>query len=233
MIIHPTRDGLQKYGAIKIIMTIWIISGILAIPIFVNRKLIYYSLQPIYKILKIEKICYCIEEWPFDYGRAYYSAFSLLWQYLIPILIILVAYLQIYCNLKRRNKQQQIRNSRYKKTNTLLTLIALIFAISWLPLNLYNLYVDIFHLQSSLTEGHMILYAVCHMMAMSSACLNPVLYGYFNDNFRKEFKEQFSWFTLCQQHETVELEDTQVKDDLNVIQLKSPRTLTTSSTAVL
>lgn len=224
MIIYPTRDGLQKYGALKIVMTIWIISGLLALPIFVNRKLIYYDLHPIYKILKIEKICYCIEEWPFDYGRAYYSAFSLLWQYLLPILIILVAYLQIYCNLKRRNKQQQIRNSRYKKTNTLLTLIAIIFAISWLPLNLYNLFLDL-HRQGSLTEKHLVLYAVCHMMAMSSACFNPVLYGYFNDNFRKEFKELLCNGCISDDH-------TQRNDDLNVIQLKSPRTLTTSSTAV-
>lgn len=224
MIIYPTRDGLQKYGALKIVMTIWIISGLLALPIFVNRKLIYYDLHPIYKILKIEKICYCIEEWPFDYGRAYYSAFSLLWQYLLPILIILVAYLQIYCNLKRRNKQQQIRNSRYKKTNTLLTLIAIIFAISWLPLNLYNLFLDL-HRQGSLTEKHLVLYAVCHMMAMSSACFNPVLYGYFNDNFRKEFKELLCNGCISDDH-------TQRNDNLNVIQLKSPRTLTTSSTAV-
>lgn len=224
MIIYPTRDGLQKYGALKIVMTIWIISGLLALPIFVNRKLIYYDLHPIYKILKIEKICYCIEEWPFDYGRAYYSAFSLLWQYLLPILIILVAYLQIYCNLKRRNKQQQIRNSRYKKTNTLLTLIAIIFAISWLPLNLYNLFLDL-HRQGSLTEKHLVLYAVCHMMAMSSACFNPVLYGYFNDNFRKEFKELLCNGCISDDH-------TQRNADLNVIQLKSPRTLTTSSTAV-
>lgn len=174
MIIYPTRDGLQKYGALKVIVAIWIISGLLALPIFLNRKLVYYNLRPIYKIFKIDKICYCIEEWPFDYGRAYYSAFSLFWQYLFPISIISVAHLQIYCNLKRRNKQQQIRNSRYRKTNTLLTIIAIIFAISWLPLNLYNLYVDTFHLQNALTEGHMVFYAVCHMVAMSSACLNPV-----------------------------------------------------------
>ena len=34
-----------------------------------------------------------------------------------------------------------------------------------------------------------ILFACCHMCGMSSACSNPFLYGYLNDNFRKEFKE--------------------------------------------
>lgn len=32
-------------------------------------------------------------------------------------------------------------------------------------------------------------YAVCHMMGMSSACSNPVLYGWLNENFWKEFKD--------------------------------------------
>lgn len=32
-------------------------------------------------------------------------------------------------------------------------------------------------------------YAICHMMGMSSACSNPVLYGWLNENFWKEFKD--------------------------------------------
>lgn len=34
-----------------------------------------------------------------------------------------------------------------------------------------------------------ITFAICHMWGMSSACSNPFLYGWLNDNFRKEFKE--------------------------------------------
>ncbi len=32
-----------------------------------------------------------------------------------------------------------------------------------------------------------IIYATCHLIGMSSACANPFLYGWFNDNFRTEF----------------------------------------------
>lgn len=32
-------------------------------------------------------------------------------------------------------------------------------------------------------------YAICHMMGMSSACSNPILYGCLNENFWKEFKD--------------------------------------------
>ena len=37
-----------------------------------------------------------------------------------------------------------------------------------------------------------IIYATCHLFGMSSACANPFLYGWFNDNFRGEFKLIFA-----------------------------------------
>ena len=40
-------------------------------------------------------------------------------------------------------------------------------------------------------EQYCILYAVCHMTGMLSACANPVIYGYLNENFNREFKEIF------------------------------------------
>ena len=33
-----------------------------------------------------------------------------------------------------------------------------------------------------------LVYAVCHVICMSSACANPVIYGFLNENFSKEFK---------------------------------------------
>ncbi len=30
-----------------------------------------------------------------------------------------------------------------------------------------------------------IVYAVCHVMGMLSACANPVIYGYLNENFHR------------------------------------------------
>ena len=38
----------------------------------------------------------------------------------------------------------------------------------------------------------LIIYAACHLFGMSSACANPFLYGWFNENFRNEFKVIFA-----------------------------------------
>jgi len=39
------------------------------------------------------------------------------------------------------------------------------------------------------TEQYYIIYAVCHVTGMLSACANPVIYGYLNENFNREFKD--------------------------------------------
>ena len=71
----------------------------------------------------------------------------------------------------------------------MLIAIALLFSIAWLPLNVLNLVLDLYNPFSfpGDEEKMLIIYAVCHLFGMSSACANPFLYGWFNGNFRNEF----------------------------------------------
>ena len=38
-----------------------------------------------------------------------------------------------------------------------------------------------------ITENMMLTFMICHIIGVSSACTNPILYGFLNDNFVKEF----------------------------------------------
>lgn len=89
----------------------------------------------------------------------------------------------------QNNSRRQLRGRRLHRTNVLLFSIAIIFCISWLPLNVYNLVADLSTSVDFRSQAMMVCYAVCHMMGMSSACSNPVLYGCLNENFWKEFKD--------------------------------------------
>ena len=72
--------------------------------------------------------------------------------------------------------------------------ISLIFSITWLPLNVLNLTLDLFNPFKLPRDQEMmnIICATCHLFGMSSACANPFLYGWFNENFRGEFKLIFA-----------------------------------------
>ena len=39
----------------------------------------------------------------------------------------------------------------------------------------------------NVAENMMLTFMICHMVGVSSACTNPILYGFLNHNFVKEF----------------------------------------------
>ncbi|XP_070137717.1 neuropeptide F receptor isoform X2 [Drosophila bipectinata] len=198
VIVYPTRDSLQFVGAVTTLACIWALALLLASPLFIYKELINTDTPTLLQQIGFQDtIPFCIEDWPSSNGRFYYSIFSLCVQYLVPILIVSVAYFGIYNKLKSRitvvavqaaSAQRKVeRGRRMKRTNCLLISIAVIFGVSWLPLNFFNLYADM--QQSPVTQNMLVKYAICHMIGMSSACSNPLLYGWLNDNFRKEFHE--------------------------------------------
>ena len=46
-------------------------------------------------------------------------------------------------------------------------------------------------------EHLFITYAVCHLASMTSAVSNPILYGFMNENFRREFKNIWLGLKKC------------------------------------
>ncbi|XP_075148671.1 neuropeptide F receptor isoform X2 [Haematobia irritans] len=191
VIVYPTRDSLQFVGAVSILAGIWLLALLLASPMFIYKRLIHADIPPVLQELGIHGVSFCIEDWPLSQGRFYYSMFSLCVQYLVPILIVSAAYFGIYNKLKSRitvvtvqasSQRKTERGRRMKRTNCLLISIAVIFGVSWLPLNFFNLYADM--KRGAVTHSMLVAYAFCHMIGMSSACSNPLLYGWLNDNFR-------------------------------------------------
>jgi neuropeptide F receptor len=186
VIVYPTRPSLQVVGAVGILFIIWVTALLLAAPLFIWRSL---QVHPV-ELEGISTIAFCIEEWPMQHGRAIYSLFSLVVQYLMPIVTVSVAYSRICRKLHHRysrstrKEPRRKEDKRMRRTNALLVAIALIFCVSWLPLNVYNVVVDL-HDPFPDRQSMVVAYAMCHMVGMSSACSNPLLYGWLNDNFRK------------------------------------------------
>ncbi|XP_063834702.1 neuropeptide F receptor [Ostrinia nubilalis] len=178
LIVYPTRPGLQTMGALITMFFIWATAFTLASPLYIFRNLKTHKLG----LIGMDSLSFCIEDWPIKNGRAIYSLLSLIFQYLLPVLVVVLAHVQIHRRLRGRRRTT-------RKTPAILIAIAATYVISWLPLNVFNLVAD-FSSEPFLDEKAMtITYAICHMFGMSSAVSNPLLYGWLNDNFRKEFEE--------------------------------------------
>lgn len=177
---------------------IWLTAFTLASPLYIFRSLKTHKLG----LMGMESVSFCIEDWPVrQNGRAIYSLLSLILQYLLPVLVVVLAHVQIHRRLRGRRRTT-------RKTPAILIAIAATYVISWLPLNVFNLVAD-FSKEPLMDEKPMtITYAICHMFGMSSAVSNPLLYGWLNDNFRKEFEE-----ILCCCHKKGQLKkNTRVKN---------------------
>ncbi|XP_022689861.1 neuropeptide F receptor-like [Varroa jacobsoni] len=207
VILYPTRETFNPLSGFFMVATIWMIALLLATPLFIYKTVFTHEVPQKFLLLQVglqAKVDYCVEHWPHNKGRFFYSLFTMVLQYMLPIGIVSAAYASICRKLRDRMMarggcQAQLEEKllrerqRVQRTNKLLVAITVVFILSWLPLNILNTWFDYFETQDSkLDVQFRVMFAFCHMCGMSSACTNPFLYGWLNDNFRKEFQEILS-----------------------------------------
>ncbi|XP_069141022.1 neuropeptide F receptor-like [Argopecten irradians] len=204
VIVYPTKDSMKKLGAASALCSIWIISFLMSSPLLIFA--VYRVDQPV--IMLPVFFCRCLEDITLMEEKGAYSVASMIVQYILPIAIVIIAHARICNKLKYRmvnqnhggtsfQKRKNERQSRRKrKTNITLSLIAIVFALSWLPLNLFNILTE-FQFSQFKHLNINLAYKICHMLVLSSACTNPVIYGWLNDNFRSEFIKVLSCCACC------------------------------------
>ena len=153
--------------------------------------------------VNLSLITFVVDDWPVAKNvthtnniRLYYSIFSLFSQLIIPFCVISVCYYAVYNKLKRQAKiqrrviqtQDRMRreNARNKVRNKLLAIISLVYFITWLPLSIFGSLSDAnIEIFGANQEIKTIIFMICHLIGMSSACANPLIYGYRNKHVRK------------------------------------------------
>lgn len=138
--------------------------------------------------------------------QALLSFSVIIFQYLVPCVIVTVCYISISRYLASRpilasdQRQKEIIAKR-KRNNRMLIVVSVTHFMSWLPLNIVNLIITTFDSANQPLfpniEHLFITYAICHLASMTSAISNPVLYGFMNENFRHEFSDIFNSVKDC------------------------------------
>ena len=175
----------------------WIlkVSICLAAPLYVYRSLIHLPLKQLTPFsmlpIPIDSLDYCIEKWPTDHDGLIYSTLALVIQFFVPIGIMTFAHAGICNKLRNRLHTSALTAARnieeVAKTNQLLLAITGTFFICWIPLNIFNLVADFFGpFNDDQRESTLIVLAVCHLAGVSSACFNPLFYGWLNQSFQQE-----------------------------------------------
>ncbi|VDM37563.1 unnamed protein product [Toxocara canis] len=79
---------------------------------------------------------------------------------------------------------QKISNRRLVK---MLAIVVAVFSLCWFPLETYLLLNEV---QPQINDWRYInvLFFCCHWLAMSNSCLNPIIYGVYNNKYKREYK---------------------------------------------
>ncbi|CAH1794824.1 unnamed protein product [Owenia fusiformis] len=147
----------------------------------------------------------CTEDWPNHTYRRVYTFFILIVTYLLPLVILIVAYSIVGMNLWRRTapgekdsvRDRQQNKSKRKVVQMLVTIVAL-FGLCWFPLHLFALVLDFRPDLMAYEDILTIIYYCVHWLAMSNSFQNPIIYGFLNDSFKIDLRIILSkWFPCC------------------------------------
>ncbi|OCT67562.1 hypothetical protein XELAEV_180388601mg, partial [Xenopus laevis] len=112
--------------------------------------------------------------------------------FIVPLSVVTFCYLRIWVlviQVKHRVRQDFKQKLTPTDLRNFLTMfvVFVLFAVCWAPLNFIGLAVAInpLHVAPKIPEW---LFVLSYFMAYFNSCLNAVIYGLLNQNFRKEYK---------------------------------------------
>ncbi|XP_060712566.1 neuropeptide Y receptor Y8b [Hemiscyllium ocellatum] len=194
LIINPTGWKPAVGHAYLAVALSWLVGSLISLP-FISFNVL--TSEPYSNISflpdSFKDHAACIESWPSEQHKLAYTTCLLVFQYGLPLLLMLTCYFRIFLRLRRRRemvdraRDGNRRVSHSRKINIMLASIVVAFGLCWLPLTVFNTVFDWNHEAISICH-HNLIFSLCHLTAMLSTCVNPVIYGFLNTNFQKEVK---------------------------------------------
>lgn len=123
--------------------------------------------------------------------RVIYFTTFFITSYLLPLILISILYFLMLIRLWKSNISQSLASKRGKRRITRLVLIIVAtFAALWFPIQiiLFLKSRDMYPTRPSTIA----LQIIAHILAYASSCVNPLLYAFLSENFRKSFRKVIS-----------------------------------------
>uniref|UniRef100_A0A8K9V6C8 Neuropeptide FF receptor 1 n=1 Tax=Oncorhynchus mykiss TaxID=8022 RepID=A0A8K9V6C8_ONCMY len=197
-IVYPFKPKLTLLVAKATIGLVWALALVIMLPsavmLTVDQEKGHFMVS---SDNKIYPLYYCYETWPDPEMRKVYTMVLFTHIYLMPLALIMIMYGCIGAKLSAtavlsNSGHPDIKSpisQRKVKVVKMLIVVALLFMLSWLPLWTLMLLTDYARPegdQLDLLTGY--IFPFSHWLAFSNSSINPIIYGYFNENFKKGFQ---------------------------------------------
>ncbi|XP_053738222.1 neuropeptide FF receptor 2-like [Synchiropus splendidus] len=219
-IVYPFKQKFTITTSKLIIVIIWVLAVFMMCP---SGVMLQVTKEHGVRIIqgndnKTLPFYWCRENWPNQEMRKVYTTVLFASIYLAPLSLIVIMYARIGFILFKTTVPQSrgsdtmsdgsshktlgvdrrhVVSRKKKRVIVMLLIVALLFIVSWLPLWTLMMLSD----YASLTEHqyrviNIYVYPLAHWLAFFNSSVNPIIYGFFNENFRRGFQAAFK-LQLC------------------------------------
>uniref|UniRef100_A0AAY4ASM7 Neuropeptide FF receptor 1 n=1 Tax=Denticeps clupeoides TaxID=299321 RepID=A0AAY4ASM7_9TELE len=194
-IVYPFRHRIRPVMALLAICLIWLLAFAVIFPSAATLTVTHYDNTYMVQDNRTYPLFVCYEDWPRPEMRRVYTTVIFVHVYLAPLGLISIMYGCIAAKLSNNLRQNgvpetgRLRSRRRVKVIKMLIMVAVLFMVSWLPLWTLMLladYRDLDRQQIDFLGSY--LFPVAHWLAFSNSGINPIIYGFFNENFRRGFQ---------------------------------------------
>ncbi|KAM3838544.1 galanin receptor type 1 [Vipera latastei] len=182
-IVHSRRSSSVRVSrnALLGVGIIWLLSIAMASPVAHHQHIVHE---------KFLNQTFCWEVWPNLQHKKVYVLCTFIFGYLLPLLLISFCYAKVLNHLhkKLRNISKKSEASKKKTAQTVLVVVV-VFGISWLPHHVVHLWAEFGDFP--LTQASFFFRITAHCLAYSNSSVNPIIYAFLSENFRKAYKQVF------------------------------------------
>ncbi|XP_050070365.1 allatostatin-A receptor-like [Anopheles maculipalpis] len=184
-VVHPIASMVirTEKNTVLAITILWVVIITTGLPVSFAHGIIRYK-----HLDQVVEQCGFLEKdspsWP-----AFHIAFFLS-SYVVPLILISVLYMWMLSRLWRSSVGGRSAESKKgkKRVTRLVVIVVAAFASLWFPIQVILVLksVDVFVADSHFKIS---LQIVSHVLAYTSSCINPLLYAFLSENFRKAFRK--------------------------------------------
>ncbi|KAJ9584656.1 hypothetical protein L9F63_020996 [Diploptera punctata] len=191
-VVHPitSMSVRTERNAIAAIVVTWVVILLASVPVYLSHGEITY----VYSSAE-HTACVFLEADPINrpdgYNKLVFQIIFFLTSYATPLALICGLYLWLLVRLWRGaapggHVSAESRRGK-KRVTRMVVVVVVIFAVCWFPIQL------ILVLKSAdlydITNTSVMIQIISHVLAYMNSCVNPILYAFLSDHFRKAFRK--------------------------------------------
>uniref|UniRef100_A0A8L0DPH0 Galanin receptor type 1 n=1 Tax=Oncorhynchus mykiss TaxID=8022 RepID=A0A8L0DPH0_ONCMY len=184
-VVHSKKSPCirNRRNALTGVCVIWALSFIFSIPVAQHQILTDHPEAP--------NSSFCWEAWYASASKHTYKVTILVIGYLLPLGLIICCYAKVLFHLHKKMKNMSKKSERSKrKTAQTVLLVVAAFLTCWMPHHIIAMWVEfgVF----PLNDASFALRIISHCLAYGNSCINPILYAFLSENFRKACRQVFT-----------------------------------------